>query len=120
VEGDAGGGSNFPGPGFDAEAVVDEVDDFPGPVGERSDGGIRVFLELEEIAVAVHRGAGTGGHDHRQLAGEDFGGVFRDLAGSAPLAGIERRLAAAGLVFREIDGMPRCSRTSTVARATSS
>ena len=35
VEGDAGGLVEFAGPGFDAEAVVDEVDDFPGPTGER-------------------------------------------------------------------------------------
>ena len=104
VEGDAGRFLELAGPGFDTEAVVDEINDFPGAVGERGDLGIRVFLKLEEIPVAVHRGAGAGGNDDGELAGEDFGSVFRDFAGGTPLAGIEGRLAAAGLIFRENDG----------------
>lgn len=104
MEGDTGRFLELAGPGFDAEAVVDEIDDFPCAVGERGDLGIRVFLELEEIPVAVHRGAGAGGNDDGEFAGEDFGSVFRDFAGGTPLAGVEGRLAAAGLVFRENDG----------------
>ena len=51
----------------------------------------------------IHRGAGAAGDDHRELAGEDVGGEAGDLAGGGPVAGIEGRLAAAGLVVGEED-----------------
>ena len=54
--------------------------------------------------MAVHRGAGAGGNDDGQLAGEDVGAVFGDFARGAPIAGVEGGLAAAGLVFGELDG----------------
>jgi hypothetical protein len=80
VEGDAGGFGELAGPRLDAGAIEDEIHDFPGAARERGDGGIRVFLELEQVAVAVHGGARPGRDDHGQVAGEDLGAVSGDLA----------------------------------------
>ena len=52
----------------------------------------------------IHGGAGAGGDDDGQLAGEHGGGVAGDFTRGHPVAGIEGRLAAAGLVFRKLDG----------------
>lgn len=52
----------------------------------------------------VHRRAGTGRDDHREIAGEDIGGVTGHFAGSVPITGIESGLTAAGLVFGKLDG----------------
>ena len=48
-------------------------------------------------------GAGAAGHDDGQVTGHDLGGVAGDLAGGRPIAGVEGRLAAAGLVLGEKD-----------------
>ena len=104
VEGDTGGFLKFSGPGFDAEAVVNEVHDFPSATGEGVDRLVGIFLKLEEISVKVHGGTGAGGDDHREVAGEDFGTMLRDFARGGPIAGVESGLAAARLVFGEFDG----------------
>lgn len=80
VEGDASRILKLAGPSLDAEAVVNEIDDLPRAVRERGDGGIRIFLKLKEIPVAVHRRTGTGGNDHGKLTREDIGSVFCDFA----------------------------------------
>jgi hypothetical protein len=54
--------------------------------------------------VEIHRGAGAAGDDDGKFAGEDVGGEAGDLARGGPVAGIEGRLAAAGLVFWEFHG----------------
>ena len=100
MEGDAGGLFEFTGPGLDADAIEDEIDDFPCAAGERGDLRLRVILELEEIAVAVHSGAGAGGHDDRKVTREYFRGVPSDFARGLPIARVEGGLPAAGLVFR--------------------
>ena len=66
--------------------------------------GIRAFLELQQIAVEIHRRAGAGRHDHRQVARENPGGMAGDFPRGPPVAGVERGLAAAGLVVRKFDG----------------
>ena len=104
MEGDACRLLEFAGPFFNAQAVVNEIHDFPGAAGQRVDGGIRALLELEKISVEIHGGTGAGGNDDRQVAGEDGSSVAGDFAGGNPVTGIERRLAAAGLVVGELDG----------------
>ena len=51
----------------------------------------------------IHRRAGAGRDDDRQLAGENIGGVARDFARGGPVAGVECRLAAASLVVGKLD-----------------
>ena len=104
VKSDAGRFVEFPGPGFDAKTVINEVHDFPGAAGEGVDGFVWIFLKLEGVSVEVHGRAGAGGDDHGQVAGEDFGAMFRDFTRGGPIAGVKGRLAAAGLVFGEFDG----------------
>ncbi len=103
MEGDFGGRGQAAGPGGDAEPVHEVVHDLPGAVGEGIDGGIGAFLELQFVAVEIHSGAGTGGDDHGQIAGEHRGGVKGDFARGIPVARIEGRLSAASLVVGEND-----------------
>ena len=103
MEGDLDGVWQFAGPRGDANAVDDEVHDFPGAVGERIDRGIGAFFELQRIAVETHGCAGAAGDDDRKIASEHFRGVQSDLARGIPIARVEGGLAAAGLVFGEND-----------------
>ena len=93
----------FSGPCADVEVVENEIDYFSGSLGKRVDRGIRFLFELEFVAVAVHRGARAGGDDHRHFACKDLGAVARDFARRLPIARVECRLAAAGLVVGKID-----------------
>ena len=52
----------------------------------------------------IHRRAGARRDDDRQIPGENRGAVAGDLARCHPVAGIESRLPAASLVFREFHG----------------
>ena len=103
MEGDLGGLGQGALPFLDAEAVRDEVHDFPSAVGERVDRGIGAFFELQRIAVKTHGCAGTARDDDRKIASEHFRGVKSDLARGIPIARVEGWLAAAGLVFGEND-----------------
>lgn len=75
MEGDAGGFRKFSRPFFDAETVVDEVHDLPSPAGERVDGAIWIFLELERISMEIHRRARAGGDDDRKFSREHGSGM---------------------------------------------
>lgn len=80
MEGDLGGFWQLAGPSGDAEAVDDEVHDFPSAVGERIDRRIGAFFELQRIAVETHGCAGTAGDDDWKVTSEHFRGVQSDLA----------------------------------------
>ena len=54
--------------------------------------------------VADHRGAGARGDDDVLGVAEDFEEVPGDGAGFFAIAAVEGGLAAAGLVFRKVDG----------------
>ena len=104
MERDACGLVEFPRPGFDIKAIINVINQLPRSVSQRSNGGIRVFFELKQVAVTIHRRAGSGRHDHGQFAGENLRRMLGHLTRRAPLARIECRLAAARLIFRIVHG----------------
>ena len=104
VEGDASGFIKFPRPFLDAEAVENEVHNLPSAACERVDASFGVFLELEEVAVEIHRCARSGWHDDGEFSGEDLGAVAGDFARGDPVTGVEGGLAAASLVVGKLHG----------------
>ena len=98
--------SRRPGQAVDAEAVDDEVGQFPGAAGERfaPAGGSDSFSNSSGAPWKTHRGAGTGGHDHgRCRRRRRLDRVAHDFARGGPVAAVEGGLAAAGLVLGKFD-----------------
>lgn len=88
----------------DAESIHQVIRQFPGASANAFDDAEIVFLfELQWCAVKHHRGAGAGGDDDSLGSGEDFASMAHDLSRGGPVAGIERGLAAAGLILGELD-----------------
>lgn len=83
----------------DAEAVNDEVNNFPRAIGEGVDCGVGAFLKLQQVAVKIHCRAGAAGHDYGKFAGKDRRSVSRHFSRCLPVTGVEGGLAATGLIF---------------------
>jgi hypothetical protein len=100
VEGD--GRVKPPRPRRHPEAVDDEIRQLPRAPGElpRPRAG-RARARTPAAPVKHHRGAGARRHDHRSVALEGAHHVAHHPARGRPVAGVERRLAAAGLRLGE-------------------
>lgn len=91
---------------FDSELVDQEFREFPRFFGEHL-GCLFLWMPLKEFWIEnfEHGAAGTGGRDDNLCIVECVELVGGHGARLVPVAGVEGRLAAAGLVFRHIDGV---------------
>lgn len=97
MQGDAFGKGT--GPGLDPQTVHEEVAQFPGAVAEIVETGrVRLSLELNGVAVDMHRRTGSGGDDDREITGKHGCGVPGNAAGDGEIAPIEGGLATTSLV----------------------
>jgi hypothetical protein len=82
--------------------VDQKVAKLPGAVAQIIElPSVRFALKLKRVSMHMHRGAGTRGDDHRELAGKDRLRVTGDAAGHWKVAAIEGRLTATGLILWE-------------------